>query len=105
MSSHYQHHVFICNNRREPGARICCGLQGADEARDHAKQRIKQLRLAAPGKVRINQAGCMERCEQGPCMVIYPQAIWYRYESIADVDEIIDRHIVGGEIVERLKLP
>jgi len=106
MSSYYQHHLFVCTNQRAPGApRQCCANAGAAEARDRAKQRIQQLKLAAPGKVRVNMAGCMERCEEGPVMVVYPEGIWYRYASIADVDEIIDEHIVNGRIVERLRLP
>lgn len=105
MNSYYQHHLFFCNNQRPPGARTCCADKGAEAARNHAKQRIAKLRLAAPGKVRVNQAGCMERCELGPCLVIYPNAVWYHYQSIADVDEIIDEHVVNGRIVERLRLP
>lgn len=100
----YRYHVFFCTNVRKPGERRSCGLHGAVEARDHAKKRIKELQLARPGSVRINNAGCMERCELGPCMVIYPQGVWYGYENEADVDEIIDTHIVGGQIVDRLKL-
>lgn len=100
--SFYQHHVFFCTNTRKPGERRSCGRHGADDARDHAKKRIKELKLARPGAVRINNAGCMERCELGPCLVVYPQGTWYTYESEKDVDEIIDRHIVGGEVVSRL---
>lgn len=102
--SFYEHHVFFCTNKRGPGERRSCGMHGGDAARDHAKKRVKELQLARPGKVRINNAGCMERCELGPCIAIYPQAVWYSYENVADVDEIIDRHIVGGEIVDRLRL-
>lgn len=100
--SFYQHHLFFCQNQREPGARTCCNNKGATEARNHAKARVAQLRLNQPGKVRVNQAGCMERCEQGPCLAIYPQGVWYTYHNTADIDEIIDRHVVGGEIVKRL---
>lgn len=60
--------------------------------------------LAAPGKVRINMAGCLERCEEGPCLVVYPEAVWYTYVDEDDVDEIIDEHIVNGRVVERLRL-
>jgi (2Fe-2S) ferredoxin len=102
--SFYKNHVFFCTNVREPGERRSCGRHGAVEARDHAKKRIKELKLGKPGSVRINNAGCMERCELGPCLVIYPQGTWYGYKDQADVDEIIDRHVVGGEIVDRLKL-
>ena len=102
--SFYKNHVFFCTNMRDPGERRSCGRHGAVEARDHAKKRIKELKLAKPGSVRINNAGCMERCELGPCLVIYPQGTWYGYQNQTDVDEIIDRHVVGGEIVDRLKL-
>lgn len=102
--SFYRHHVFFCTNRRPPGVRASCGARNAEQAREHAKKRIRELKLAAPGAVRINNAGCMERCEEGPCIAIYPQAVWYTYSSESDIDEIIERHIVGGEIVERLRL-
>ena len=102
--SYYRHHVFFCTNRRPAGARVSCGTKNAEQARDHAKQRIKELQLSAPGAVRINNAGCMERCEEGPCIAIYPQAVWYSYQNERDIDEIVDRHIMGGEIVERLRL-
>lgn len=105
MSSYYQHHLFFCCNQRPPGARTCCADKQAEAARDRAKQWIKKLDLAAPGKARVNQAGCLERCEEGPCLVIYPEAVWYRYQSIADIDEIIQQHVVNGQVVDRLRLP
>ena len=70
----------------------------------YAKGRIKDLGLAGTGKVRINKAGCLDRCEEGPVLVVYPEAVWYTYVDRSDIDEIIDRHIVGGEIVERLRI-
>lgn len=100
--SYYEHHLFFCNNQRPPGGRGCCNDKGATQARDRAKARVAQLQLNRPGKVRVNQAGCMERCEEGPCLAIYPEAVWYRYSSLEDIDEIIDRHVVGGELVSRL---
>lgn len=102
--SYYRHHVFFCCNQRPPGARTCCNDKGATRVRDYAKQRIKTLGLAAPGQVRINMAGCLERCEEGPCLVVYPDAVWYTYVDEDDVDEIIDEHIVNGRVVERLRL-
>lgn len=104
--SFYKHHVFFCCNQREAGApRGCCNDKGATRLRDYAKQRVKQLGLAGEGKVRINQAGCLDRCELGPCVVVYPEGVWYRYLDEEDVDEIIDSHLQNGRIVERLKLP
>lgn len=101
--AYYQHHVFFCLNQRE-GGRPCCADQGAQAAQEHAKQRIKQLDLSGPGKVRINKAGCLDRCEEGPVLVVYPQGTWYTYVDQHDIDEIIDSHLVGGKEVERLKI-
>lgn len=100
---YFKHHVFICMNQREDG-RTCCANNGAQQAQQHAKQRIKALELNRPGGVRINQAGCLGRCEEGPVLVVYPQGIWYTYVDTDDIDEIIDRHLIDGEIVERLKI-
>ncbi|KGM08052.1 Ferredoxin, 2Fe-2S [Methylophaga thiooxydans] len=68
--------------------------------RDYAKQRVKELKLK---KVRVNNAGCLNRCKLGPMLVIYPEGIWYRYENKEDIDEIIESHLIQGEIVERLQ--
>jgi (2Fe-2S) ferredoxin len=105
----YEHHVFFCLNVRESignePSRQCCGGVAASAAQQHAKQRIKTLGLNQAGKVRINQAGCLERCEQGPCLVIYPQGTWYTYVDNTDIDAIIDTHILGGKIATHLELP
>lgn len=101
--SYFQQHVFFCMNQRDDG-RECCHSKGAQAAQQHAKKRIKSLDLSGAGKVRINQAGCLDRCAEGPVMVIYPQATWYTYVDTEDIDEIIDQHIVGGKVVERLKI-
>jgi len=104
MSSYYEKHVFFCCNEREPGDRPCCARRGAQEMRDYAKKRVKERGLAGPGKVRINQAGCLDRCEEGPCVVVYPDAVWYTYVDRADIDEIIEEHLVHGRVVERLRM-
>ena len=101
--SHYSHHVFVCCNQREGGAR-CCNDHGAQDMRDYAKQKIKDLKLAGPGKVRINQAGCLDRCDEGPVLVVYPEAVWYTYVDREDIDEIISEHLQQGRIVERLRI-
>lgn len=72
--------------------------------RDYAKDRVKELRLAGEGKVRINQAGCLDRCDEGPVLVVYPEAVWYTYVDKHDVDEIISEHLVRGRIVDRLRI-
>ena len=101
--SHFQHHLFFCCNQREPGE-PSCNAHGASELRNYAKSRIKALGIAGDGQVRINSAGCLGRCEQGPVLVIYPEAVWYTYVDREDIDEIIDRHLLQGQLVARLKL-
>ncbi|HTT11839.1 MAG TPA: (2Fe-2S) ferredoxin domain-containing protein [Burkholderiaceae bacterium] len=101
--SYYKRHVFFCLNARDDGS-ACCAQHDAAEMQAYAKQRVKQLGLAGAGKVRINKSGCLDRCDEGPCLVVYPEAVWYTYVDKQDVDEIIDRHIVRGEIVDRLKI-
>ena len=103
--SYYDKHVFFCTNDRGEGAdRPSCNRCGSAGLRDYAKQRIKQLDLAGEGKIRINSAAYLDRCEEGPTCVVYPEGIWYTYIDEFDVDEIIDSHLVGGKIVERLKI-
>ena len=101
--SYYDKHVFFCCNKREAPEK-CCADSGALDMQQYAKGRIKALGLNGPGHVRINKAGCLDRCEEGPVLVVYPDAVWYTYVDRDDIDEIIDRHLVGGEIVERLKI-
>ncbi len=103
---YYRHHLFFCTNRRPDGAeRPSCALCDAGELRGYAKAKLKALGLTGPGGVRANTAGCLDRCEEGPVLVIYPEGVWYTYVDEADLDEIIERHIIGGEIVDRLRLP
>jgi (2Fe-2S) ferredoxin len=101
--SHYQRHVFFCLNERENGA-ACCGAHHAADMQAHAKARIKALGLNGAGKVRINKAGCLDRCDEGPCLVVYPEGTWYTYVDRDDIDEIVDSHLVNGRLVERLRL-
>jgi (2Fe-2S) ferredoxin len=100
---YYKHHVFFCCNQRTDG-RACCNDKGATRVREYAKQKTKQLGLAGLGKVRINQAGCLDRCEQGPVIVVYPEEVWYTYVDEEDVDEIIQEHLVHGRVVGRLRI-
>ncbi len=72
--------------------------------RDYAKERIKALGLAGRDGVRINTAGCMDRCEEGPVLVIYPDGVWYTYVDREDIDEILEQHVIGGRPVDRLRL-
>ncbi|MDA8092625.1 MAG: (2Fe-2S) ferredoxin domain-containing protein [Betaproteobacteria bacterium] len=101
--SYFNRHVFFCTNKREGGG-MCCADRGARELRDYAKDRIKALRLDGKGKIRVNSAGCMDRCELGPVLVVYPEGVWYTYVDQADIDEIIDEHLRHGRVVERLQI-
>lgn len=101
--SYFRHHVFFCCNQRGEGE-TCCNNHGAAEMQAYAKDRIRELGLKGPGKVRINKAGCMDRCDSGPVLVVYPEGVWYTYVDREDVDEIIDAHLVGGKVVERLRI-
>lgn len=101
--SYYQQHVFFCVNQRKAGA-SCCNDFNAQEVRDYAKERIKSLKLSGAGRVRINNAGCLDRCNEGPVIVIYPEETWYTYVDKEDIDEIIEEHLKNGRIVERLKI-
>ena len=102
-NSHFKHHVFFCTNKRTNG-NASCEDHGADALRDYAKGKVKALGLAGEGKVRINNAGCLDRCNQGPVMVVYPEAVWYTFVDQEDVDEIIESHLQQGKVVDRLKI-
>ena len=98
----YQTHVFCCLNERVPGhPRGCCKEKGSEPLRAYMKKRVGELNLE---RVRINQALCLDRCELGPNLVIYPEGTWYTYANEADIDEIIQTHLVEGGRVERLML-
>lgn len=101
--SYYRYHVFICCNQRVNGE-PCCNDLGATALFDYMKRRVKALGLAGAGKVRINKAGCLDRCAEGPVMVVYPEETWYTFIDQQDIDEIIDSHLQQGRPVERLKI-
>jgi (2Fe-2S) ferredoxin len=101
--NYYQHHVFFCCNQREDG-RESCNDHGAQKLRDYCKDRVKKLGLTGVGRARVNQAGCLDRCQLGPVLVVYPEGIWYRYENEGDIDEIISEHLQQGRIVARLRV-
>ena len=102
--SYYQRHIFFCLNQRENGE-AACAQQGAQAGFDHCKSRVKQDKLAGPGGVRVNKAGCLDRCAGGPVAVVYPDAVWYTYVDQHDIDEIVDSHLKNGVVVDRLVLP
>jgi (2Fe-2S) ferredoxin len=105
MPPPYTRHVFTCNNRRPDGSpRGCCATKGGDEVRLALK---KALDAHGVTGVRANAAGCLDACELGVAMVVYPEGVWYSGVTTADVNEIVEAHLIGGRPVERLvmKLP
>ncbi len=99
---HYRKHIFCCvNERAADHPRSCCKARGSVELREYMKKRAKELGI---DDVRVNNSGCLERCELGPTMVIYPEGVWYHYESESDIDEILDNHIKQDQPVRRLML-
>lgn len=102
--SYYERHIFFCLNERE-GGQACCAQHGAQEAFERCKARVKGAGLAGVGKVRVNKAGCLDRCAGAPVAVVYPEAVWYTFVDLADIDEIVESHLKNGQVVERLRLP
>lgn len=100
----YTLHVFICTSERPEGhPRPSCGRSGSESLRKWLKKQIQELDLET--KVRINSAGCMNRCELGPTVVVYPEGIWYGIKTEEDVKDILEQHILKGKRVTRLMLP
>ncbi len=100
---YFDAHVFVCCNRRPDGhPRGSCAAKGSEKLRDYMKVRAKELGIAG---VRINMAGCLDRCELGPCLVVYPEGVWYKIESTSDVDAVLAGHLVAGGRATALLLP
>ncbi len=100
--AYYEAHVFCCVNERPEGhPRGCCKAKGSEKLRDYMKARARELGLT---RVRINSSGCLDRCELGPTVVIYPEGVWYNLRTREEVDEVLARHLVEGGRVERLML-
>ena len=102
--SYYERHIFFCLNQRKPGE-DCCADHRSQEAFDRCKSQVKAAGLSGPGKVRVNKAGCLDRCAAGPVVVVYPEAVWYTYVDAHDIDEIVESHLKNGQVVQRLLTP
>ncbi|MCC5792364.1 MAG: (2Fe-2S) ferredoxin domain-containing protein [Legionellaceae bacterium] len=98
---HYQKHVFFCTNQKDPG-KPCCANHQATQAVAYVKAQLKEKHATGPGKIRISPSGCLGRCRLGPCVVIYPEGVWYRYQDQADLDRIISEHLLQGTVVKSL---
>jgi (2Fe-2S) ferredoxin len=102
--SYYGRHIFFCLNERSSGEESCA-QHHAKAGFDRCKSQVKAQGLAGPGKVRVNKAGCLDRCAAGPVAVVYPEAVWYTYVDEHDIDEIVESHLKHGRVVERLLTP
>ena len=102
--SYYERHIFFCLYERESG-KDACAKHNAQAGFDRCKAQVKAAGLSAPGKVRVNKAGCLDRCAAGPVAVVYPEAVWYTYVDDHDIDEIVESHLKNGKVVERLLTP
>lgn len=100
---YFEKHIFFCLNQRD-GGQACCANHGAQEAFEHCKAAVKEAGLAGAGKVRVNKAGCLDRCAGAPVAVVYPEGIWYTFVDKSDIDEIVESHLKNGQVVQRLLL-
>lgn len=101
--SYYKRHIFFCLNERVDES--CCAQHDAQGSFQYCKDLVKQAGLAGAGGVRVNKAGCLDRCAGGPVAVVYPEAVWYTYVDKSDIDEIVESHLKNGKVVDRLLLP
>jgi (2Fe-2S) ferredoxin len=100
----YERHVFVCTNERPAGhPRGCCKARGSEDVRNALKAELHRLGLS--GRVRVNTSGCLDACEFGPAVVVYPEGIWYGHVTAADAAEIAEKTVMNGEVISRLLIP
>ena len=100
---YYQTHIFGCTNRRPDGHEYgCCASKGSERLLSYMKRKAKELGLA---ETRVNQSGCLGRCDLGVAIVIYPAGVWYSVKNETDIDEILVSHVQQGKQVDRLLMP
>lgn len=102
--SYYRKHIFVCMNQRDNG-KACCGETRGGDAWAYCKQWVADQGLAGQGGIRVSRAGCLGRCALGPCLVIYPEGVWYTYGSDEDIKMILEQHLIQGKDVPALMLP
>jgi (2Fe-2S) ferredoxin len=99
----YEKHIFICTNQRPANApRPSCGEEHGLALVIAFKKAINDKKLDMP--IRAQKTGCLDLCEQGPTVVVYPEGVFYGNVQLTDVQEIVDEHIENGRPVERLRL-
>lgn len=99
--SYYTKHVLVCTNQKAPG-KTCCANTGGEDFFLYIKTKLAEQGLHGPGKIRVSKSGCLGRCNSGPCIVIYPEGVWYSYSSYADLDRIIESHLHADKTVDEL---
>jgi (2Fe-2S) ferredoxin len=100
---HFDRHVFVCTNRRDPGnPKGDCASKGSEAVRDEFKRQLHER--GVKGKIRANAAGCLDQCARGVTVVVYPEQVWYGGVTVGDVDQIVKDHLLGGVPVERLRM-
>ena len=103
MSNYYTNHIFFCNNIRTNGKQ-CCSQNGAKELYRYAKDKCRETSMLGEGHFGVSESRCLWRCEHGPVAVVYPDNVWYSYIDEEDIDEILESHLEGGQVVERLQI-
>jgi (2Fe-2S) ferredoxin len=99
----FRHHLFVCENRRDPSdPRGCCGARGGEAVRAAFKAELKRRGLEEAA--RANAAGCLDACADGAVLVVYPEGVWYGGVRPEDVPEIVESHLLRGVPVERLRI-
>lgn len=97
----YEKHVFVCVNQKADGKKCCANANNAETAA-YLKQKLQVEGCWGPDKIRLSTSGCLGRCANGPCMVVYPEGVWYRIENQTQADEVIEKHLKNNEVVENL---
>jgi (2Fe-2S) ferredoxin len=101
--TYYNKHLFICTNQKNAGKQ-CCANFGSEDFFVYLKSRLQELDLYGAGKIRLSKSGCLGRCSLGPCIVVYPEGLWFNYSSRADIDQIITDYLISGKTVPGLSI-
>ncbi|MBA2648823.1 MAG: (2Fe-2S) ferredoxin domain-containing protein [Legionella sp.] len=99
--AYYAKHILMCTNQKIPGKQ-CCANSGGEPFFDYMKSKLLELGMHGPGKIRVSKSGCLGRCSSGPCIVIYPEGIWFTYSSYEDLNQIIQNYIINNQVVDSL---